>query len=218
MNLPTRAFKELFPDKTDNRDFILKYSRAFNDFNANIRYNSAKVEFRLSMKWKNISEEIQIGLLQSLILKMLGKKANTTNIDLYNSFIKNMTRYAKTHTVDPELEAVFNRVNDKYFYGLIDKPNLKWGAHSRAKLGSYEYGSDTITISQILRDDQNLLDYVMYHEILHKKHKFYSKNGRSYHHTSKFRKDERAFEDPDAEKKLKQFLAKKRIRKAFKWW
>ncbi|MFH1506715.1 MAG: hypothetical protein ABIE94_07080 [archaeon] len=224
MNLALRAFKELFPDKEDSRDYILKYSAKFGDYNGNIRYNSQKVEFRLSKKWKNISPEIQIGLIQSLILKMLKKKKNTTNIDLYNKFIKNMTRYAKVTKSDPELDQSFNRVNDKYFYGMIDKPNLKWGSHSRAKLGSYEYGSDTITISQIIREEELLLDYVMYHEILHKKHKFYTKDGRSYHHTSAFRKEEKAFEDPDAEKKLKLFLAKKRItkpktqKKTWKWW
>ena len=224
MNLALRAYKELFPDKEDSRDFIIKYSAAFGDFNGNVRYNTSFVEFRLSRKWKKISPEIQIGLLQNLILKMLKKKKNTTNIDLYTKFIKNMTKYAKVTKSDPELEESFARVNDNYFYGLIDKPNLKWGGHSRAKLGSYEYGSDRITISQIIREDQNLVDYVMYHEVLHKKHKFYTKNGRSYHHHKAFRKAEKAFEDPDAEKKLKQFLAGKRIvkpkiqKKTWKWW
>ena len=45
----------------------------------------------------------------------------------------------------------------------MQTPNLVWGKNSFRKLGSYEYGSDTITISKIfLESDKSLLDYVMY--------------------------------------------------------
>ena len=86
-------------------------------------------------------------------------------------------------------------INDKYFLGLIELPNLKFGKNSFTKLGSYSYASDTITISSALKHDFELLDYVMHHELLHKKHQFNSKNGRSYHHTALFRKKEKEFEN-----------------------
>ena len=110
---------------------------------------------------------------------------------------------------------------------MIDKTNLCWGQNSFSKLGSYEYGSNTITLSKALEEDSELLDYVMYHEMLHKKHKFHSKNGRSYHHTRKIRQDEKEFENPDLEEKLKKFLRKKKLvaifaperkRKRFIWF
>ena len=113
-------------------------------------------------------------------------------MELYTIFIKKIHLGIKKTDIDPFLEKSFNRVNEKYFYGLIDKTNLVW-ANSTTKLGSYEYGNDTITISKLLKNDQELLDYVMYHEMLHKKHKFYTKNNRSFHHTKEFRKKEKEF-------------------------
>jgi len=114
--------------------------------------------------------------------------------------------------IDPILEKSFDRVNYKYFKGFLDKTNLKWGSNSLSKLGSYEYGSDTIVISKVLGGDYELLDYVMYHEMLHKKHKFTKNKSRSYHHTAAFKKDERAFDGSVLlEKRLKRLLVKERL-------
>jgi hypothetical protein len=113
--------------------------------------------------------------------------------------------------VDPILEKSFDRVNEKYFGNYLEKTNLLWGEHSFSKLGHYHYASNTITISKVLADDEELLDYVMYHEMLHKKHKYYTKNGRSHHHTAAFRREERSFENPDVEDKLLKYLRKKKF-------
>jgi predicted metal-dependent hydrolase len=115
------------------------------------------------------------------------------------------------------LEESFNKVNEKYFFGLIEKTNLTWH-NSIRRLGSYEYGTDTVSISKVLETDMELLDYVMYHEILHKKHKFYSKNGRTHHHTREFRESERKFENSEEmEEKIKGLVKYKR-RKRFGWF
>jgi len=210
MNIAERAFEELFPDKKSTRTMNVKYSRAFRPYNSNVRYTASSMTFRLSRDWKNVSDDIKIGLLQSLLVKVFKDKRKTINMDLYENFLRNIGDYAVSQESDPLLEQSFNRVNEKYFYGMIDKPSLRWGGESFSKLGTYEYGANAITISRVLEGDQELLDYVMYHEMLHKKHKFSTKNGRSYHHTTKFRNDEKAFDNPDIEDKLKGFLARKR--------
>jgi predicted metal-dependent hydrolase len=137
---------------------------------------------------------------------------------MYNIFLKKVHISIPKLESDPLLDESFERVNDKYFYGMIEKPNLSWGSLSHTKLGSYDYGTDMIKISQILKEDDNLLDYVMYHEILHKKLKFNDKNGKSYHHTSEFRRMEKEYEDKDAEKKLKALLRKQRFRAILGSW
>ena len=111
------------------------------------------------------------------------------------------------------LEKSFDRVNERYFYNLLEKTNLKWGYPSLSKLGSYEYGTDTIMISKVLENtDKEILDYIMYHEMLHKKHKFTRKNNRNYHHTPEFRKKEKEFENSKLiEKKLRNLLTRKRF-------
>jgi predicted metal-dependent hydrolase len=218
MNIAEKALTQLLPNKTENRNVRVKYSAKFNDYNANVKYSNNFIEFSLSKKWQGVSEEIVIGLIQTLLLKLYKEKNSTINIELYNKFIKNMTKYAKVHSINPLLEESFNRLNEEYFNGFMNKPNLVFGEKAFSKLGHYEYGTDTVVISSLLKEDPELMNYVLYHELLHKKHKFHSKNGRSYHHTKRFREDEKKYKDKNAEKKLKKFLVKKRIRKAFRFW
>ncbi|MBC8500659.1 MAG: SprT-like domain-containing protein [Nanoarchaeota archaeon] len=218
MNLAEKAYKELYPEKILDRKIELKYSRRFKSYNANVRYNPKKIIFSLSNDWKDVFGEIQIGLIQSLLLKIFKEKRKTINMELYDKFIKNIPKFSIPTNVDLVLEESFDRMNKKYFFDFLEKPNLVWGQESFRKLGSYEYATDTIIISKVLKGEKELLDYVMHHEMLHKKLKFNSKNGRNYHHTSEFKKREKEFEDKEIEKKLTAFLRKKRLRKAFRFF
>ena len=197
MNIIEEAFQQLYPNKELKYNFSLKYSRKFKPYNANVRLYGNNLIFNLSRDWKKISKEIQIGLIQELMLKILKDRTKKTiNMELYNLFMKNVHIAVPKTKTDSILEASFDRVNESYFNGMLDKPNLEWGSDSTSKLGSYEYGSDTITISTIFKyAEQILLDYVMYHEMLHKKFKFQSKNGRNLHHSSEFKKMEAKFEN-----------------------
>lgn len=217
--LADRAFKGLEVD--DNRVHLVKYSGHFKNYNANAKYNSEKVEFNLSRDWRRIDDDIQIGLIQSLIVKILKlKRKKTTQMELYESFMKGLSKYARKNEFEPELEDSFNRVNERFFNGLMDKPNLVFASESFHKLGSYEYSSDTINISKIFQDlpdeELRLLDYVMYHELLHKKHSFNVKNGRHQSHTKAFRADEKKFGET-AEQELTNWLRRKKLKK-WKFW
>jgi len=218
MDIIEQAYRELFPEKEFDFDAKLKYSAKFSDYNANIRLTGKMMVLSISRKWADVSDEIKIGLIQHLMLKIFKHKTNTTNIDLYNIFLKKIhVAVPKTET-DPILESSFHRVNEKYFNSMIEMVNLKWGGDSLQKLASYNYGSDTITMSRIfINEDRLLLDYVMYHEMLHKKHKYDTRFGRSYHHTKRFRKDEKAFEDAaHLEKRLSKLSRKKKTIKLIK--
>jgi len=221
MHIIRQAFQELYPDKELDKEVSIRYSGKFKPFNANVKISPYKLHFNLSREWRDVSREIKIGLIQSLLIRIYKGIPNTGYRDLYESFIKSLPKYAPKTESDPLLESSFNRINEKYFHGLIEQPNLIWGNHSFSKLGSYEYQTDTIKISSIFKQkEQELLDYVMYHEMLHKKHKFYTKSGRSYHHTANFKKDEKQFENQEIiEKKLKNLCRKTKIKRIFfpKW-
>ncbi len=215
IELVHRALHELYPEKISQFQWNLTYSGRFNSYNANVKYNRTKVAFYLSKDWRKISDEIKIGLLQNLLLKIFGreqaKATSTLNLDLYTTFLKNVHLAIPKSNQDPILKASFDRVNNVYCNGLIDAPNLVWGQHSTRKLGSYEYGSDRIIISSVLQQaPEELLDYVMYHELLHKKHKFNCSSGssrRSYHHTALFKQDEsRFYRYAEMESRLQHFL------------
>lgn len=224
-----KAFRNL--GRREDRKIILKYSGHFKNYNSNARYTATKIEFSLSLQWKDVDEEIQQGLIESLIVRLYKiKGASTTNMKLYENFMKGLSKYAKKHTHDPELEESYHRVNEEFFNNDMDKPNLIFANESFAKLGSYEYGTDTIYMSSIFKnlseEEKIFLNYVIYHELLHKKHTFNIKNGRHQAHTTAFRKDEKLFDqkyDKDMEKELSKFLRRKKysakpFRNILKFW
>ena len=219
MNFAEKAFIELFPDKEPPK-IKYHYSGKFGMYNANARKSYNTIEFGLSKSWRGINESIKIGLIQNLLLKLYKIRKKTINIDLYENFTKNIHLSIPKNKSDPILEESFHKINERYFNGLIEKPNLKWGNSSKSTLGTYNYHNDTITISGILRNAPKIfVDYVIYHEILHKKIKFYTKSGRSYHHSTKFRNFEKKFEKQKiVEKELRDFLKGKHMPRKRTWW
>jgi len=214
--IPYQAYFRMFPEEKEcPYRIMLKYSGKFKGFNANVRKSGSSLTFGLSRNWKEVSPDIKIGLIQELLGKILKKKVKTTYyIELYNIFLQKVHLAVPKKKGDPALEASFYRVNERYLLGLLEKPNLVWGTNSIRRLGSYDYGSDMITLSRILEEDFELLDYVMYHEMLHKKHKYIFKNGRSHHHTKAFREEEAKFENAALlEKRLDRVARKNRILK-----
>ena len=208
------ALQELYPEKELKYSVSLKYTRKFKPYNANVKRYRNNLMFNFSRDWKKISKEIQIGLIQELLIKILKDKSKKTmNMELYSLFMKNVHMAVPKTKTDDALEASFDRVNEAFFNGMLDKPNLQWGSDSTSRLGCYEYGSDTITISGIFRNEKmELLDYVMYHEMLHKKFKFQSRNGRNVHHSSEFRKMESKFQDRDfMEKEISRIARKHKL-------
>lgn len=200
-------------NKKCNYKYELSYSGKFKAFNASVTKNCKKLTFNLSKHWQNVNDEIKIGLIQELLIKVLKlKKRKTMNIDLYYNFLRNahiIIPKTKTH---PVLQESFDRMNIKFFDGFLEKTNLNL-SNSLKTLGSYDYGSDTITITKHLLENKKLLDYVMYHEMLHKYHKFSSKNCNMIHHSKQFKQDEQKFPNKEeVEKELQAFIKSKKAK------
>ncbi len=219
-NIATKAYKNLFPTREEIRLLEVNYSARFKPFNANAKYDNKKISFYLSKNWLEFSEDLRIGLIQHLLTKIIKKEYKETfEMDLYLKFIKNLSNYSKINNKDAELTKRFDEINKKYFNEELQTPNLEWGAPSLRKLGHYEYTTDTIVISSILREEQELLDYVLFHEALHKKLGFKkTKKGRLSHHSTEFKREEAKFKTKNIEKKLKNFLRRKKIKKALRFY
>jgi predicted metal-dependent hydrolase len=217
--LVEKSYLEMYTDsKLGDYNFFLNYSGRFKGYNANVKRRRKEIIFNLSKNWKEINDDVKIGLIQELFNRIFKTKIRTQNIELYEIFLKKIHIAVPKIKTDPILDESFDRVNERYFNGLMEKTNLVWGRDSLRKLGSYEYGSDTISISNIFQDSDNkcMLDYIMYHEMLHKKHKFYTKNGKSFHHTREFKRQERKFKDYDEiEKRINALIRSKKRKKAF---
>ena len=96
-----------------------------------------------------------------------------------------------------DLGEIFNCVNRKYFANSIDRPHLKWSRQiTFRKFGHYNFGTDTVLISRSLDSKKvpaYILDYLMFHELLHKRLGQQRIGNRHYAHTPQFRKEERRF-------------------------
>ncbi|MFW6013641.1 MAG: hypothetical protein ACOCQG_00545 [Candidatus Nanoarchaeia archaeon] len=218
--LSEKAYKELFDTEDCPYKITLKYSGKFSGYNANVKMRGKYISFGLSSEWKGIDDDIQIGLLQNLMCKIFKKNIDTINIRLYHGFLKNVHVALPKQVCEPELSESFRRVNEKFFSGSMDISCLKWGNKSARLFGSYDYGTDTIKINPLLQGKVHLLDYVMYHEMLHKKHKFSSSNTRTFHHTPEFKRDENMYPGKKELEKELSCLDKTKIRatKLFHWF
>jgi len=214
MNLIIEAFQSLYPGKTLDKEVSITYSGKFKSYNANVRITPYSLGFNLSKEWRKVDKYILIGLIQSLLNKIYKTKNKTVNIDLYNLFIKNLDKSIPKTKYDPILAQSFQRNNEKYFYGNLNMPNLRWGQESNSKLGSYDYHTDMITISSIfLTTPRELLDYVMYHEMLHKKIKYTQTGSKSLHHSKEFKEKEKEFENSgQIERQLNILCSRRRIK------
>ena len=114
-----------------------------------------------------------------------------------------------------DLQEVFRRVNDQFFDGKMPCPQLHWNQTlTNGKLGHYHVLRDELMISVTLDHaevPEYVMDYVMYHELLHKKHGVRRKNGRMVGHFKAFRDEEKRFPKyREANEFIKTFLARQR--------
>lgn len=217
MNILDKALNDL--NVENNYQTFVKYTGQFKDYGANLKQRGNVLLLKLSKAWRPISEEIRIGAAQELLVGLLKIRKTTTNMDLYNSFIRNLHIAIPKEKPEDKLLDSFNRVNEKYFLGMMDIPNIIFGDFTTTKLGHYDYRTDTIVMSRVLEKRDDFLDLVMHHELLHKKHKFTSKNGRSLHHSSAFKREEALFENfEEKEKELKRYLVTSNLRRLFSFW
>jgi len=199
-------------------NYILKFSGKFKHYNGNIRQHYRNITVSLSKNWIGVDKDITIGLIHVLLLRLFRLNTRTTdNIDLYDSFIKNISVAIEKTRINPYLKLHFDDLNEKYFHGLLDSPNLVLGNLSKYQYGNYNYMNDTISISQELVDDVQLLRYVLYHEMLHKHLKYKTSKGKTFYHTREFRKLEKQYPNYDIlEKRLKTYSRKTQVRSFIK--
>ncbi len=220
--LAREAFKDLF-GKDSNYRFYVEYGK-LHDYNAQVIKMYSNIKFKMSRKWLNVSPMIKKGLFESLLASLFKhskvfKARRTVSLEIYNNFIKNLDLSSENKKKDPLLFESFRRVNSTYFNNSLDTPNLRFGRAAFSKLASYNFHTDTVTVSSIFKDaPQDILDLLMYHELLHKKLKFSGVISKQFH-TKKFRHLEKQFKDYElVEERINRFVRKKQIqfsRKSF---
>lgn len=122
----------------------------------------------------------------------------------YRAVVQAMNQHAKAVYYEPDavgkfshLKDSFQRVNWAYFEGKQSLPHLQWSKRATTrKLGHYNPIPDTIQVSNVLDNPkvpEYVLDYVMYHEMVHRTLGIEEINGRKSSHNAAFHALEREY-------------------------
>jgi predicted metal-dependent hydrolase len=180
--------------------------------NHTIRIRDGKVFVRIAEIFRDAPGEVQKSLASILVSKILRRRAPRADLENYQAYVK--TEFIQTQALENrrargrkivttargevyDLEEIFARLNRIYFQNSLPKPVLTWSARKTfQRLGHHDSTHKTLVISKSL-DDKNVppyvVEYVVYHEMLHVKHPTVQHNGRRYNHTPAFRRDEEKF-------------------------
>ncbi len=180
--------------------------------NHTIRVRDGKVFVRISEMLHAAPPQVQNALAFILVAKLLRKKIPITAREIYAEFIKSSeirekaleNKRAKGRKIITaaqgeiyDLEEIFARLNRNYFSNRLKKPVLSWSARKTfRRLGHYDEVHETIIVSKSLDDKKVpkfVVEFVVFHEMLHIWHPTKHHNGRRYNHTPAFRRDEEKF-------------------------
>ncbi|MCS7044435.1 MAG: M48 family peptidase [Bryobacteraceae bacterium] len=97
-----------------------------------------------------------------------------------------------------DLAEIFRSLRDRYFGPLLPEPQLGWSRRpSRTLLGHFDHVHNAIVLSSWLDRPEVprfVVEYVMYHEMLHMKHPVEHRRHRRSIHPPAFREEEKRFE------------------------
>jgi len=181
--------------------------------NHTIRLRDGKVFVRIAEVCRDMAIDGQRALAYILVAKLFRRRVPKNVRLLYDSRTKTAemrervtenkrSRGRKVVTTDKgaffNLASIFDDLNRRYFRGRLAKPVLTWSVRKTYRiLGHHDATHETIAVSRSL-DDKNVpkfvVEYIVFHEMLHIHHPTVHHNGRRYNHTAAFRRDEEQFE------------------------
>ncbi len=196
--------------------------------NHTIRIRDGEIFVRIGEICREMPLPCHKGLAYILVGKLLRKKIPAGAREVYSAYVKSSAvrerasenkraRGRKVMTTSKglvyDLDEIFVSVNAKYFDSAIPKPALTWSARKTYRiLGHHDATHDHVAISKSLDSadvPRYVVEYVVFHEMLHIAHPTRHLNGRRYNHTAAFRHDERKFEHyEEAEKWIERNVRK----------
>jgi len=208
-----RVFRELKP-RTPLREVHVSF-RPYVHLDSNIRFDHDKkvMKVRISDQLESAPASIQEALAWMLLCKIFRKETPeqykrryslyTDRADVREKSLLLRRSRGRKQIVSAQggtfdLGQMFDDLNRRFFDGLLVRPQLTWSPkRSRRTLGHWDPAHNAIVISKIFdhpKVPRFLVEYVMYHEMLHLKHPVEHRVGqRRLVHTKAFYEDERKF-------------------------
>jgi predicted metal-dependent hydrolase len=195
---------------------------AFANINHTIRLREGKLLVRVSDLLEGAPEPVLRALAHILLAKMYRKPIERAHATRYRRYVSSHEIVSKAHLVRQvrgrkriasarghayDLEAVFDDLNTRFFYGLLARPRMTWSRdHARNSLGHYDPAHNAIVVSRIFdhpRVPRYAVEYIVYHEMLHLKHPVKLRGSRRCVHSAEFQAEEKLFPHLD---RARQFL------------
>jgi hypothetical protein len=187
----------------------------FTSATSRIRFREGVLRVRVSDLLQSAPSPVQESLAYILLSKLFRQRVPERMLNQYRMYLRRPEMQETIHATRRErgakrvdraegshfdLERVFAETNDKFFGGTIPKPQLGWSrTPSRSILGHYDAAHHAIVLSKLL-DRPNVpawvVEYVMFHEILHIKHPTgvcAGATGRRLVHSRTFRAEEKTY-------------------------
>ena len=96
-----------------------------------------------------------------------------------------------------DLHALFEHLNQRYFDGTLQRPHIAWSTRSwRRQFGCYDPGPQQIVLNRRMDRagvPQFVVEYVLFHEMLHVKHPTRRSGCSLLSHSPEFRREEKRF-------------------------
>ena len=185
---------------------------AFANINNTIRLRDGKLLVRLSDLLEGAPEAVLRAIAHILLAKMYRKPIEREYSTRYRRYVASHDIRTKAHLVRQmrgrkrietaqgrtyDLEAIFEDLNLRFFYGLLARPQMTWSRdHARNSLGHYDPAHNAIVVSRIFdhpRVPRYAVEYIVYHEMLHLKHPVRLRGGRRCVHSAEFQAEEQLF-------------------------
>ena len=196
--------------RTKNRLVISFYS--YKSMKSTIRQAGGTYQVRISDMLKDAPPEVISALLRILVSKVNRRPVPKEVNDLYQAYTQSPPMLERLGNVrrtrgrkdmaDPsgerhDLVPIFERLNTQFFGAALDMPKLGWSKRNTTALfGHYDKDHKSITISKTLDSDDVpsfVLEYVLFHEMLHLVYDVKYKNRRRCVHGSEFKRHEGIF-------------------------
>jgi len=111
-----------------------------------------------------------------------------------------------------DLGSLFDRINQQYFGGELQRPHIGWSSRSwRRQFGCYDPGPNQIVLNRRMDRPgipQFVVEYVLFHEMLHVKHPTRRSGCTLVSHSSEFRGEEKRFAEFAMARKFLDRLAR----------
>jgi predicted metal-dependent hydrolase len=184
-----------------------------------IRYRQNIIKVRINHLFKKAPQAVLEAIAHILFSRLYQHRTPPEALDRYHRFVEsNQQRFRSLLQARPgtapmasqargrhfNLQHLFERMNRHYFRSTLVMPTLGWSRRAgQTKLGEYQTLRQAIIINCRLDSTDTpgyVLEYLMFHEMLHMKHGAEIRNGRRVVHTHKFRNEEKQFKDYAAAK------------------